>query len=1257
MTHPPHQPSSGASSRDLVSASDLDRWADTPKSKAAFPELIRRLLAQTPGVTNIEMRAHGGVSAPGWDGSAHSIGSAYLPAGDLRFELGTNKRASDKAQSDYSKRVSELGDDVDKYVYVFVTPRSWAGGQKWADERRQEHQFADVRVMDAHTLEGWLQNTPYVHYWVSEDLGREPDDARTLEAWWKRFQSGLNIEVPDRFFLAGRKNQASDLLSALAQDSPSQPASVQSTCPEDVLAFAFAALKNQPDLIERAVVVTGAGAWSRLVESAEPLILIPRYADPDAGIRDALSRGHHVLTVVDSATEYSREQATVVLPQVGRQEAEDTLQKANDNPRASIAMAALARRSMTGFIRSISLNPVKRIPEWLSDGETRDILSALVLVGAWECGNPRDEGHVESLVGASMNNVTVLLKSLRHSGDAPLVRSGEIWRLTDPQDAARLLLPELGDDTVRRWGTFVDGVVLAPDPYRGMSEGERFRAQLRHKEPKMSATLCKHAARGLILAAVWSDQLAPTVDSIVSSLLARAFRDQTCETLECVARVFPELAEAAPNLFLDAIENDLRQDSPLVRTLFLECDGTAVGAGSHHTELLWAMEVLCLSPEYYARAVMVLAALAAIDPGGQYGYRPIQSLMYVAAAPWAWGTNNVDKKARVVQEISRRYPDVGWELVRGMSQPQTFLVGHNGPLYRDWGSSSSEIGYDEFSQFVTTLAESMLEMAGSEPGRWVTLVGEICEFYASVRSMILERLADVVESCRWDAESSMSVHSALVRQMQHQMSRVSAASSMNDDDSSNVARMKEIACVLIDENSPRADVYLFYSDHCVVVDGLRYCDDGFGEVLNDARRRAVERVARMGNDALGYLVEHVERPDLVGAYLARMHDIEDRDVIKWIDGSSEALREAARAFAWNRLNVRGFAWLSEILEAPGLSREGRAQLVGEVPMRRDWWTQVAKLDNDLISEYWARADYHGVSSEESVEAVEMLLSHAHPWRALVILNRFIHDRPTSDTNQVLRVLNRLVGSPSSDEVGDCRYKVTNVLEWLETAVVDQAELAQLELCLFDCFGECRRPNALYEVLGSNPTRFVELTRLAHPAEGVSPEGVLEVPSVQRSLAWNVLYKWPLIPGIKDDGKVDADVLSRWVHECRRQLGEFGMERRGDEEIGAVLARSPQGDDGVWPAEAVRSILEEVSGDGIVCGLVRGAVNRRGVSSRGMYEGGTQERELARTYRGDAQRVELRWPRTAAVLRSLASFYESLAKDTDKRDEQFADEGP
>lgn len=151
-------------SPELISATELNQWADRSDSKTTFPELLRRLLAQTPGITGIDMRAHEGTAAPGWDGRATSTGSPYLPAGELRFELGTNKQVKSKADSDLTKRVGELGDEARQYVYVFATPRSWPNGQQWADERRKEQKFADVKVVDAHTLEGWLQATPAVHY-------------------------------------------------------------------------------------------------------------------------------------------------------------------------------------------------------------------------------------------------------------------------------------------------------------------------------------------------------------------------------------------------------------------------------------------------------------------------------------------------------------------------------------------------------------------------------------------------------------------------------------------------------------------------------------------------------------------------------------------------------------------------------------------------------------------------------------------------------------------------------------------------------------------------------------------------------------------------------------------------------------------------------------------------------------------------------------------------------------------------------------
>lgn len=99
----------------LASAVDLDRWADALESRGAFPELMRRLLAQTPGITNIDIRAHEGTAAPGWDGTATSDGSSFLPKGELRFEFGTDKQPKTKADTDYKKRVEKKQESPTKY--------------------------------------------------------------------------------------------------------------------------------------------------------------------------------------------------------------------------------------------------------------------------------------------------------------------------------------------------------------------------------------------------------------------------------------------------------------------------------------------------------------------------------------------------------------------------------------------------------------------------------------------------------------------------------------------------------------------------------------------------------------------------------------------------------------------------------------------------------------------------------------------------------------------------------------------------------------------------------------------------------------------------------------------------------------------------------------------------------------------------------------------------------------------------------------
>jgi len=66
------------------------------------------------------------------------------------------------------------------------------------------------------------------------------------------------------------------------------------------------------------------------------------------------------------------------------------------------------------------------------------------------------------------------------------------------------------------------------------------------------------------------------------------------------------------------------------------------------------------------------------------------------------------------------------------------------------------------------------------------------------------------------------------------------------------------------------------------------------------------------------------------------------------------------------------------------------------------------------------------------------------------------------------------------------------------------------------------------------------------------------------------------------------------------------------------------------------------------------VNARGVTSRGVYDGGQQERELAGRYRDWAKATAGSWPRTSRVLRRLAEDYERDAQREDERAELSGD---
>src|SRR5690606_31027404 len=113
--------------------------------------------------------------------------------------------------------------------------------------------------------------------------------------------------------------------------------------------------------------------------------------------------------------------------------------------------------------------------------------------------------------------------------------------------------------------------------------------------------------------------------------------------------VLPFLAEAAPTVFLEAVENDLRTNTPIIRGLFKE--GFMIGASQ--SSLLWALEIVSWNLECLARTARVLAKLDALDPGGNYSNRPINSLRDIFLGWLPQTSASLDIRLQVIDSLIR----------------------------------------------------------------------------------------------------------------------------------------------------------------------------------------------------------------------------------------------------------------------------------------------------------------------------------------------------------------------------------------------------------------------------------------------------------------------------------------------------------------------------------------------------------------------------------------------------------------------------
>ncbi len=1244
---------------ELVDATQLSQWAATKDAQVTFPELVRRLLSVTAGVTNVSVRSGDGTSAPGWDGSADVSGAAFLPTGRLRIEVGVSARPKAKVDADYAKRSGEP--DAKASIFVFITPRRWAHANAWQREHQADGKFRGVRVLDADDLEGWLRASPSVHHWISEHLGRNPDGAQTIEKWWDRFSGQTEPRLPRELFAAGRDAEV-EQIGDLMRRAPSI-FSVRARWRDEAVAVVEMANEWAGRPLAT-LVVSSADSWSRLARQPEKAALVPLFAGPDTQL--ALDNGHHVILPIDGAS--TTQGTEVTLPRLSRQGAASALRDAGVESSRADRLAALARRSPRALVRRLALNQAFSAPEWATNDDA-SAFGLLALVGSWSTSEA-DLAVVSTVTGLDWDDLESTLTRWAPSDDPPFGEANGTWQVNSPEETLELLRSTIPVSGLKRWVTAALDVFLERDPRLELGPDERFTAGVRGVAPTHSPMLRRGLARGLALMGTMSDsgpndflKFGEPARSAVRSLLAEGSKDRSGRLWASLSDVLPLLAEAAPEQFLAAVESDLESDDPLLPSLFQDGSETSwLFSASPHTGLLWALETVSWSKEHLVDAVVQLAQLAVEDPGGRLSNRPLESLSSVLV-PWVRHTGApVSGRIEALEAACSVSDAVGWKLTLALwpalhstSSPP------NAPTYRDWLPDKETVSLSDWFLFVSALSEIAVTMTARDHTRWTELIGRLDRLPPELRASLLEAAEVQLTSGHPGAtETHAEVWHALRKELDNHLEFSDADWALAPEE---LAPLERLAGIL--EPPSAADRYSYLFDwRPRLPNGPESSDPDYESQLETHRADAVRDIDReAGIAGLRRLAERVANSQQVGWTLgAALGSRYETDLIDWLGDGSAAVSLAGAAWARRVAAENHPDWLFGVLSNASLTASARLVAAQQAPPTAETWDLLERLTPDLVGRYWEEFDGWRVQSSEAPAAVDHLLRHQHFAGAIHVLSSSLATDEQSHAVTpaiVLDTLQQLLLSDGASVLrgrGNLGYEIGRLLDHLVKSEVPDAVLAPIEFALFQLLENYRVPRSLFRVLAADPNEYALLVKRVFRGRNEPRRELSTSDQTKANHAWWVLEHWKvMMPGERSDGTIDHERLANWVREARNALSESDRTAVGDRQIGQVLSRVPTEDGAPWPAAAVREILEAVGSDDLMRGVSLAAFNDRGPTMRSPYAGGELERLEAAKFRKWAQEVGPSARRTSRMLRDLAAEYDQMAVHEDMRAQREADD--
>ena len=1242
----------------MITRDQLASWADMPESKANFPHLISRLIrATTAKDTKVNIPWGSATYIGGWDGIVDSKEmTRYVPKGISLWELGTDRDPKKKADADYEKRTGDpLGYTPHDATFVFVTPRTWTKKEEWVSQKKEEKKWKDVIVYDGISLEQWLDEAPAVSRWFASQGYAgvcSSEGIITADECWKEWSCSEQLQLQPAFVLAGRDVAREGLIKRL-EGNPSI-IGLRASTKGEAIAFILATMKASDSeesgrFFSRTLIIDQEDRFrsiSLLMQHA--LNLIVRF--DNAGLfSSAVGHGHHVLVPLCADDVFSPDPIT--LPAVDRDALIEALEASGLSRSKASTLTKESGHDITILKKLLGFPSYGAT--WMKTQTIREIIPALLL-GRWDESYSGDVELLEKLSGMSYDQYKALLGRWLHLPESPLKKIGETWRLTSPLDLWRSISVHLLE---RDFKLLEECFILAYNSLNPIIEPQRDLVDYINRTREYSDSVREGLAQSLILISIPQIRVSlrdpqSWVDRIIGGLLLNASGAMWVS----IDRELPLIAKASPQVFLESVSRSLSHRPPEIMDMFKEEPGFVVPEASH-TGLLWALEGLAWMPAYFKTACFLLHKLATLDPGGRLSNRPLNSLTEIFKAWHHQTLAPFAERVKVLKEMFPRNVDVSWVLLKRLLpnfSSGTAWLTHRIHQRMFWEETDLNYTYQESFDMYSEVVDMLISLCDDDEARFSDLIEAAPDCTPRDRERILKWAQENVGEIRHEKNLAWNT---LRRVLNKHKLYPDASWALRREE---LYPLERLYNQLQPDDVQARYMYLFNEDiyyevlepSSITLSYRELSHDSIAGLMATARERAVaELVEELGVERVLELRLEVKYPWYLGEALAKVIKDEQDLQCVWLCLEDDASHIAfAHGFISQKLRSEGFSWMQtlvkELLEK-GYSDKAVANVLVEVRLGQELWNYIDFLGEGVHQEYWLRMRpiFNDLTNEEVIEGINKLLQYRRFSSA--VREAWLHgsDLPSSILIEVLRKWGTGESlEPSSlcgCEIG-CIFKELN-----NRSDIDKTSLLELEwlyLPLLTGAGVQGGVPHLEEELVSNPESFVQHIRCLYrpknkdqqqeEQEGLSAEQRKN--AAERS--YLMLKTWKKIPGVLEDSTIDGTKLREWIDAARALAEECDRLEVADVHIGQLLAKYPEDYLPNWPARTIFQVIEDINTEELKEGYSVGMYNKRGVTTRGAFEGGGIEHERAGYFGELASELMCDYPNVAEVFQRLQDNY-------------------